>query len=86
MTDLVTILNINQEEQFLHAQKLEALALLAGGVIHDFNNLLTTILRHAELVSRRFAAADPNKPNTAILTKPFSPGYLARKVREALDS
>lgn len=37
------------EEQILQAQKVEAIGLLAGGVAHDFNNVLTAILGSAEL-------------------------------------
>ncbi|MFH1027893.1 MAG: PAS domain S-box protein [Pseudomonadota bacterium] len=41
--------------QFQQAQKLEAVGLLAGGVAHDFNNMLTVILCHAELALRKVA-------------------------------
>ena len=38
------------EEQFRQAQKMEAVGLLAGGVAHDFNNILTVIKGSAQLI------------------------------------
>jgi len=42
------------EAQFLRAQRMESIGLLAGGIAHDLNNILTPILINTDLLVRAF--------------------------------
>ncbi len=46
------------EEQYRHAQKMEAVGHLTAGIAHDFNNLLTAINGFAELIRRQLKPDD----------------------------
>jgi PAS domain S-box-containing protein len=47
------------EEQLRQARKMESIGLLAGGVAHEFNNMLAVILGYTQLGLERIATDDP---------------------------
>jgi signal transduction histidine kinase/ActR/RegA family two-component response regulator len=57
------------QQQFLQVQKMEAVGQLAGGVAHDFNNLITVIMGFGEILANALPESDPRRRYVDGITK-----------------
>ena len=68
------------EARYRQSQKLEAVGQLAGGVAHDFNNILTVIEAHASLAAGRRSAGTRNGVAAADLSAAERAAGLTRQL------
>ncbi len=50
----------NLQNQLIQARKMETLGMLAGGIVHDFNNLLASIIGYSSLLREEIGEDSPH--------------------------
>ena len=70
------------EAQLLQSQKMETVGKLAGGIAHEFNSILTTIIGHAEFLLNDLPAESPLANNATEISK--AAGRAAMLTRQLL--
>jgi len=57
------------EQQLIQSQKLETVGKLAGGVAHEFNNIMMAIMGHADLMLHELPPDSPLATNANVIRK-----------------
>ncbi|HYI45869.1 MAG TPA: PAS domain S-box protein, partial [Actinomycetota bacterium] len=69
------------ETELVQAQKMEAVGLLAGGVAHDFNNILSVILNYADFIAEDMTEDDERRADVQqIITAGHRAAKLVRQL------
>jgi PAS domain S-box-containing protein len=64
------------EGQLRQAQRMDAVGRLAGGITHDFNNLLTAVMGYSDLILQTLPADDPLRADVEEIKRAGERGSL----------